>query len=366
MPGNLEIAVLYEPSDNTTPPTDSSGRVRHKERRRTRTRRRWHGPERRQKIDREHVAEALRANGYEVSMYELSDESALLGLAKSKVDLILNMVEAYAGDDSLEAHVAAFLDLLELRYTGADPQALFLAQDKALAKKVFDFHGIRTPRFASVYRGKLDHVDDLEFPLIVKPASEDGSVGIDAGAVVRNLRELMERASMIQEKFDCAALIEEFIEGREIYVGIIGNDKPVALPPQNISRHSEPPPGRHAEDRRHGGEVGKGLRGVRGDAQRSGQRARRGRHAAAARYGAPGLFGAQAPRLWPGRHEADARRTHLRDRGESKSMAGAGGGAGDRSRTRGPQLRRADRPDRRARAGAVCSVRGYPTARGRR
>ena len=230
MPGNLEIAVLYEPSDNTTPPTDSSGRVRHKERRRTRTRRRWHGPERRQKIDREHVAEALRANGYEVSMYELSDESALLGLAKSKVDLILNMVEAYAGDDSLEAHVAAFLDLLELRYTGADPQALFLAQDKALAKKVFDFHGIRTPRFASVYRGKLDHVDDLEFPLIVKPASEDGSVGIDAGAVVRNLRELMERASMIQERFDCAALIEEFIEGREIYVGIIGNDKPVALP----------------------------------------------------------------------------------------------------------------------------------------
>ena len=110
------------------------------------------------------------------------------------------------------------------------PQALFLAQDKPLAKKIFDFHGIRTPRFASSYRGKLDHVDDLEFPLIVKPASEDGSVGIDAGAVVRGLRELMERVSMIQEKFDCPALIEEFIEGREIYVGVMGNDRPVALP----------------------------------------------------------------------------------------------------------------------------------------
>jgi D-alanine-D-alanine ligase len=230
MPGSLKIAVLYEPSDNTTPPAEFSGRVHHKERRRLRPRRRWHGPERRQKIDREHVAEALRANGYEVSMYELRDESALLGLAKSNVDLTLNMVEAYAGDDSREPHVAAFLELLELRYTGADPQALFLAQDKAVAKKIFDFHGIRTPRFASVYRGRLDHVDDLEFPLIVKPASEDGSVGIDAGAVVRNLREMMERASMIQEKFDCPALIEEFIEGREMYVGIIGNDKPVALP----------------------------------------------------------------------------------------------------------------------------------------
>ncbi|HYS10504.1 MAG TPA: hypothetical protein VEP66_17325 [Myxococcales bacterium] len=88
----------------------------------------------------------------------------------------------------------------------------------------------RAPRFACSYRGKLDHVDDLEFPLIVKPASEDGSVGIDAGAVVRGLRELMERVSMIQEKFDCPALIEEYIEGRELYVGVIGNDKPVALP----------------------------------------------------------------------------------------------------------------------------------------
>ena len=230
MPGNLRIAILYEASDNTTPPAEPSGRVHHKDRRRSRTRGRWRGPERRQKIDREHVAEALRANGYETSMYELRDEGALLGLAKSKVDLILNMVEAYAGDDSREPHVAAFLELLELRYTGADPQALFLAQDKAVAKKIFDFHGIRTPRFASVYRGKLDHVDDLEFPLIVKPASEDGSVGIDAGAVVRSLRELMERASMIQEKFDCPALIEEFIEGREIYVGVLGNEKPVALP----------------------------------------------------------------------------------------------------------------------------------------
>jgi D-alanine-D-alanine ligase len=230
MPGNLKIAVLYESSDNTTPATESSERVHHKERRKPGRRRRWRGPERRQKIDREQVAEALRANGYDVSLYELRDESALLALAKTKADLILNMVEAYAGDDSREAHVAAFLDLLELRYTGAGPQALFLAQDKALSKKIFDFHGIRTPRFASSYRGKLDHVDDLEFPLIVKPASEDGSVGIDAGAVVRGLRELMERVSMIQEKFDCPALIEEFIEGREIYVGIIGNEKPVALP----------------------------------------------------------------------------------------------------------------------------------------
>lgn len=230
MPGNLKIAVLYEPSDNTGGPATDTDRVHHKERRRAGRRRRWHGAERRYKVDRQHVVEALRANGYDASLYELADEPSLLALSKTKADLIFNMVEAYAGDDSREAHVAAFLDLLELRYTGAGPQGLFLAQDKALAKKIFDFHSIRTPRFASSFRGKLDHVDDLEFPLIVKPASEDGSVGIDCGAVVHGLREMMERVSMIQEKFDSPALIEEFIEGREIYVGVIGNDKPVALP----------------------------------------------------------------------------------------------------------------------------------------
>ena len=174
--------------------------------------------------------EALRKNGYEPFFHELRDEAALLELARTRADLVFNMVEAFAGDDAKEAHVAAFLELLDLRYTGAGPQGLFLAQDKAVAKEIFDFHRIRTPRFAVSYRGKLDHVDDLEFPLIVKPASEDGSVGIDAGAVVQTLRELMERVALLQEKFDCPALIEEYIEGREIYVGVLGNDKPNALP----------------------------------------------------------------------------------------------------------------------------------------
>ena len=229
MGGRLKIAVLFEPSDNTAP-TAPPERIHHKERRRPGLSRRRRGPERRQKMDREEVFEALAKNGYDPFFHELRDEASLLALAHSKADLVFNMVEAFAGDDAKEAHVAAFLELLELRYTGAGPQALFLAQDKTLAKKVFDFHHIRTPRFASSYRGKLDHVDDLEFPLIVKPASEDGSVGIDAGAVVHGLREMMERIALIQEKFDCPALIEEYIEGREMYVAVLGNDKPAALP----------------------------------------------------------------------------------------------------------------------------------------
>jgi D-alanine-D-alanine ligase len=224
--GKLKIAVLYEPSDNVTPPERERRRKREK-----RTPIRGHKRDRRAKLDRDEVLEAVRANGHEAFFHELKDERSLLELARVEADLVFNLTEAYAGDDAKEAHVAAFLDLLALPYTGAGPQALFLAQDKALAKKVFTFHGIRTPNFACSYRGRLDHIDDLDFPMIVKPASEDGSVGIDAGSVVKTVKDMMERIALVHERFDCPVLIEEFIEGREIYVGVLGSEKPEALPP---------------------------------------------------------------------------------------------------------------------------------------
>jgi D-alanine-D-alanine ligase len=222
--------VLYEPSDNVTPP-EQLPRKKHPEK--------AHGSGRRKRVkpsktDREQVTDALRKNGHDAFLYELNGEKALLELAKNDADLVFNLVEAYEGDDAKEAHVAAFLDLLGLRYTGAGPQALFVAQDKALAKKLFNFHGIRTPNFASSFRGRIDHMDDLEFPLIVKPGAEDGSVGIDCGSVVKSVRELMERIELIQDRFDSPALIEEFIDGREIYVGVLGNGTPEPLPPVEL------------------------------------------------------------------------------------------------------------------------------------
>jgi D-alanine-D-alanine ligase len=116
------------------------------------------------------------------------------------------------------------------KYTGAGPHSLHLAQDKALAKKLLSFHGIRTPYFAVSYRGKTGWADDISFPLIVKPQGEDGSIGIDAGSVVTSVKELMKRIDYIHTRFDCPALIEEYIEGREIYVAVVGNDYPEALP----------------------------------------------------------------------------------------------------------------------------------------
>ena len=186
---------------------------------------------RRPLLDREEVHAALLTLGHEPSYYALEGSPAsLAGLGRAKTDLVFNLSEAFGGDDTKDMQIAAFLDLLGRPYTGAGPRALHLAQDKGLAKKVLAFHGIKTPDFAVAYRGALDHSHDIDFPLIVKPASEDGSIGIDAGAVVGSVKELMERLDYIQSTFDCPALVEEYVEGREIYAAVLGNGRPEALP----------------------------------------------------------------------------------------------------------------------------------------
>src|SRR5580700_7617032 len=176
------------------------------------------------KHDREEIFEALEKLGHEPSYYVLDGRrQSLVGLARCGADLIFNLTESYAGDDTKEMHVTAFLDLLDIPYTGAGPHAHILAQDKSIAKKMLAFYGIQSPYFATAYRGAIDHAHDIAFPLIVKPTSEDGSIGIDSAAVVTSVKELMERVSYIQTEFNSPALIEEYIEGREIYAAILGN-----------------------------------------------------------------------------------------------------------------------------------------------
>jgi len=179
----------------------------------------------------EEVAEALVKLGHEPVMYELDGtQKSLLGLGRIDCDLVFNLAESFADDDTSDFKIAALLELLGKKYTGSGSHGLMLAQDKAVAKKIFAFHGIHTPTFAKCYRGRLDFSHDLQFPVIVKPAREDGSIGIEFSAVVNSIRELMERMDWLHANFDSPVLIEEYIEGREMYVGIIGNDKPEALP----------------------------------------------------------------------------------------------------------------------------------------
>src|SRR5215208_5886298 len=179
----------------------------------------------------EEVAEALTKLGHEPVLYEVDGTiKSLLGLARADCDLVFNLCESFNGDDTADFKIAGYLELIGKNYTGSGTHGLMLAQDKAIAKKIFQFHGIHTPTFAKSFRGRLDFSHDLHFPVIVKPAREDGSIGIEFSAVVNSIRELMERMDWLHANFNSPVLIEEYIEGREMYVGVIGNEKPEALP----------------------------------------------------------------------------------------------------------------------------------------
>jgi len=224
----LKIAILYDTwEDDGEEPTAVAEEATARGTRKRKASRRARRP----KLDREEIFDALTKLGHEPSYLVLDGhDPSLLAVARTGADLIFNLTESYAGDDTKDMNLAAYLELLDKPYTGADPHALYLAQDKSLAKKVFHFHKIRTPFFAVSYKGRLDHAHDIEFPLIVKPLSEDGSIGIDATSVVESVKELMEKIHYIHDEFDSPALIEEYIEGREIYAAILGESKPEALP----------------------------------------------------------------------------------------------------------------------------------------
>ncbi len=186
---------------------------------------------RKDKPDREEVFEALVKKGHQPAYFCLDGRAKTLkALASAEVDLMFNLTESYGGDDTKDINIAAYLDLLGIPYTGSGPTGLHLTQDKAVAKRLFAFHGIRTPNFATVYQGRLQWADDVHFPVIVKPKREDGSIGIAFSAVAGSIKELMERIDALHADLNAPVLIEEYIEGRELYVSVLGNDPPVALP----------------------------------------------------------------------------------------------------------------------------------------
>ncbi len=178
------------------------------------------------------LSDALNRLGHQVEPIEVDKrvEPLVTALGRAQPDLVVNIAESFAGKSALESNIAALLNLMGLRYTGSSPSGLMLAGDKILAKKMLAFHGIRTPRFATVYRGALDWAEKLHFPVIVKPPQEDASVGLTSASVVHELKELLEQMHAMQSEFSQPVLVEEFVDGREFYVGVLGNVNATALP----------------------------------------------------------------------------------------------------------------------------------------
>jgi D-alanine-D-alanine ligase len=179
------------------------------------------------------VKQALLTLGHEVQVIGVYD--ALDPIRKSVEDwkphIAFNLLEDFAGISAFDYSVVSFLELLRLPYTGCSPRGLLLARDKALSKKLLTYHRINVPDFMVFpFSNKIGRLRNLKFPMIVKSLMEEGSIGIAKSSVVESEAELRERIALIHEKTQGDAIAEEYIEGRELYVTVLGNQKLETLP----------------------------------------------------------------------------------------------------------------------------------------
>ena len=171
-----------------------------------------------------HLIDALTELGHEPISVAVADRvpDILRDINKARADLVLNVCETFAEDYRMEVNVAALMEMGRVKFTGSGTAGLLLAQDKVLAKQLLAFHGVPTPNFASFDARTFETSGSLRFPLIVKPARSDASIGIGQDSVVENWEQLIDRVREIRDELKDDALAEEFIEGREVYAAIVG------------------------------------------------------------------------------------------------------------------------------------------------
>jgi D-alanine-D-alanine ligase len=195
--------------------------------------------------EREQVEKALQHRGYRTSLFNMNGDIKRLitFIEEKKPDLIFNLCESLKGQSIHEMHVAGIYELMNTAYTGAATLALGTCLDKVLTKVILSAHGIPTARHTIYTNAESVSLDDLHvrFPLIVKPSHEDASAGIGNASVVYDVESLCQRIGYIVKIFSQPALVEEYIEGRELNVAIIGNKRPMLLPISEIDFSNLPP-----------------------------------------------------------------------------------------------------------------------------
>ena len=179
------------------------------------------------------VLAALENLGHEVRVIGIGDELTELrrSIQEFKPHIVFNLLDEFSGIQSYDYYVVAYLELIRQRYTGCNPRGMMISRDKVLTKQVLASHRIATPSFHVFPFGKrFREPRRLEFPLFVKSATEDASLGISQASVVDNMTALRERVEFIHEHVQTDALVEEYIDGRELYVGVLGNQRLSAFP----------------------------------------------------------------------------------------------------------------------------------------
>ena len=184
------------------------------------------------------VLRALRQLGHEVTVLPVYDsiEPLVEGVEKNPPDLVFNLAEQFANDRRHDKNLAGLLEMMDIPFTGTGSVGLMLCRDKAMCKQLLATWNLSVPGFRvfPVAQRVFKLPRGLKFPLVVKPAYGDGSEGISNASLVKDGEELKERVGMIHERFSQDAIAEEYVEGREIYVGVLGNRRLSVLPPYEI------------------------------------------------------------------------------------------------------------------------------------
>jgi len=179
------------------------------------------------------VVTTLRDLGHEVLKLGVSDDVDVIRRAihSFKPHITFNMLEEFHGVATYDQHVVSYLELMKQPYTGCNPRGLMLSHDKILSKQLLQFHHVATPHFTVYERGStVTPSEDMTYPMFVKSATEDASFGLSNKSIVNNPEELRERVQHCYDEIKTAALVEEYIEGREFYVGVLGNRQLTTLP----------------------------------------------------------------------------------------------------------------------------------------
>ena len=189
------------------------------------------------------VLSCLQRLGHDVDTLAVFDDVLCIveKLKSFAPEVVFNLTESFHSNRAHEPNIPALLELMRVKYTGARPDGLMLCKDKALAKKVLAYHRVRVPHFViSTEQRPLKRLRRFVYPAFVKPVGEESSDGIAKASFAKSEEEALERARFIHEKFHCDALIEEYIDGRELYLSVMGNRKLTVLPPREIFFHDVP------------------------------------------------------------------------------------------------------------------------------
>lgn len=184
------------------------------------------------------VRNALVELGHEVSVVGVYDDLAPVRAAieEWRPHIAFNLLEEFAGHADFDYYVVSYLRMMGVPFTGCNPRGLVLARDKALSKKILKYHHIRVPDFVVFPRGRARRrLPAVTYPMIVKSLIEQGSVGIAQASYVENEAQLRERVALIHEKFDSDAIAERYIDGRELYVTVVGNTRLEVFPIRELT-----------------------------------------------------------------------------------------------------------------------------------